>query len=163
MLSKQQQAGRYSRKKTTDGVTSEAPLQNQLNDMLAVLNIWQIRIPDGFFRWLKMKAPPGVQKWFFGVFGGIPDSLPLIRVSDKYMLCAPIELKSAKGRRHGKQKHWEEKGIAFQLSRDPDTSIAIVEQFRKDAEKVAQYLTLHHDAQESSGSHPQSDRPSTLK
>jgi hypothetical protein len=115
---------------------NEAQLQTQLDDMLSALGIWFLRFPDGFFRWMKMCAPPGIQRFFFGVFGGIPDTLPMIRISDKYMLCCPIELKSAKGRLHGKQKHWEGRGIAVQISRSPEETIAIVTQFQKDAEKM---------------------------
>jgi hypothetical protein len=115
---------------------SEALLQGQMDDMLAALGIWFLRFPDGFFRWIKMNAPSGIQRFFFGVFGGIPDSLPMIKISDKYMLCCPIELKTAKGKRHGKQKHWEEKGIAVQISRSPEDNIAIVEQFQADANRI---------------------------
>ena len=118
----------------TDGyIGNEAQLQQQMDDMLSALGIWYIRIADGFFRWVKMNAPTRIQKYFFGMFGGIPDSLPMIRVSDKYMLVCPIELKSAKGQLHGKQKHWDGKGIPFQLSRSPEVSIRIVEAFQADA------------------------------
>lgn len=141
-LSKTQQRHKRKRKPTAvidvyseyppfDG--TEAQLQGQLDDLLSVLGIWFIRIPDGFFRWVKIVAPVGIQRFFFGMFGGIPDIMPLIKVSDKYMLCAPIELKSAKGALHGKQKTWGDRNIAFQLSRSPDHNIAIINQFQIDA------------------------------
>jgi hypothetical protein len=69
-----------------------------------------IRIPDSFFRWIKMNAPARVQKWFFWLFGGFPDNLILIPMG-KYMLAIPMELKTqdaqgrAVGALHGKQKH----------------------------------------------------------
>ena len=115
---------------------SEALLQGQLDDLLAAHQIWFLRFPDNFFRWIKMNAPAGIQRFFFGVFGGIPDNLCMLRVSDKYMLCCPIELKSKEGRLHGKQKHWEEKGIAVQVSRSPERNISIIKQFRSDADIV---------------------------
>jgi hypothetical protein len=69
-----------------------------------------IRIPDSFFRWIKMNAPARVQKWFFWLFGGFPDNLILIPIG-RYMLAVPLELKTqdaqgrAVGKLHGKQKH----------------------------------------------------------
>jgi hypothetical protein len=87
-----------------------------------------------------MCAPQSIKIWFRGVFGGIPDSLPMVRVSDKYMLCCPIELKTAKGKLHGRQKHWEGQGIPVQVSRSPEQSIAIVRQFLADAEEVKKSL-----------------------
>lgn len=122
------------------GCLTEEPVQKQLNDMLAAHGIWQVRIADGFFRWIKMNAPAGIQRWFFGMFGGIPDSLAMIKVSDKYMLCCPIECKSKTGQRHGKQKHWESKNIPFQISRSPETSIEIVDMFLKDVDTVRGFL-----------------------
>jgi hypothetical protein len=137
-LSKRKQLSYRGRKHPAKvGVLKEEGLQKQLNDMLNAHGIWFIRIPDGIFRWMKMNAPMGVQRWFFGLFGGIPDCIPLIKVSDKYMLCCPIELKSKTGQRHGKQKHWETKGIPFQISRTPEKNIEIVEQFIKDANQIA--------------------------
>ena len=121
----------YSQYPPYDG--NEAQLQGQIDDMLSALGMWFFRIPDFFFKWIKMKAPVGIQKYFFGMFGGIPDTLMFERVSEKYMLCAPVELKSAKGALHGKQKHWENRGIAVQVSRSPDQNIDIVRQFQADA------------------------------
>lgn len=118
----------------------ESDLQNQLDDFLAAYRIWSIRIPDAVWRWIAWKAPQGVKKWWRGIFGGIPDVLPMLRVSDKYMLCAPIELKNKAGKLHGKQKHWEGREISVQISRSPDESIAIVDQFRRDAEKIRSML-----------------------
>jgi len=114
----------------------EDALQRQLDDMLAAYHIWYIRIPDKIWKWLAMCAPQSIKVWFRGVFGGIPDSLPMLRISDKYMLCCPIELKTAKGKLHGKQKHWEGQGIPVQVSRSPEQSIAIVRQFLADAEDM---------------------------
>jgi hypothetical protein len=119
----------------------ESDLQKQLDDMLVVLGIWFIRVPDGVWRWIAWKASEHVKKWFRHVFGGMPDTLPMIKISDKYMLCAPIELKNKKGQLHGKQKHWEGRGIAVQVSRSPDESIAIVRRFQEDAEKIKKWLT----------------------
>ena len=136
-LSKHSQLSYRRKRKALPDVPDvpETALQHQMDDMLAAYGIWFLRFPDNFFRWIKMNAPAGIQRFFFGVFGGIPDTLPMIRISDKYMLCAPIELKSRKGQLHGKQKHWESKGIAVQISRSPDESIAMINSFIADAEK----------------------------
>jgi hypothetical protein len=54
------------------------------------------------------------------------------------MLCCPIELKSAKGALHGKQRQWDSnKGIAYQVSRSPETSVAFIRQFKADAAMAA--------------------------
>ena len=135
------------KKKYTSYKGPESDLQKQLNDMFDALNIWNLRFPDGFFRYIKMKAPMGIQRFFFGIFGGIPDSLPMIKVSDKYMLCCPVELKNAKGQLHGKQKHWEHKGIAVQISKSPEQNIDIVERFQADA-KIVQGLFQAQDMYE---------------
>jgi hypothetical protein len=114
-------------------IGNEAQLQSQMDDMLAALGIWDIRIPDAFFRWVKMNAPAHIQAAFFRIFGGIPDNLPMVKVSDKYLLCCPVEHKTSRGALHGKQKHWEGKGIPFQISRSPESSIAFIRQLQADA------------------------------
>jgi hypothetical protein len=74
-------------------------------------HIRSIRIPDSFFRWIKMNAPAGVQKWFFGVFGGQPDNTLLVQLGDGWVFGLELEHKTqdskgrAVGRLHGKQKH----------------------------------------------------------
>ena len=118
----------------------ESALQEQMDDMLAALGIWSIHIPDGVWRWIAWKATAGIKKWFRHALGGIPDSLCFIKVSDKYMLCAPVELKTKKGELHGKQKHWEGRGISVQISRSPEENIRIVEQFQVDAAEVRKFL-----------------------
>jgi len=136
----------FPKKKWTEPVSEkpydgpEAALQKQMDDMLAALGIWSIHIPDKVWNWIAWKATTGIKVWFRGALGGIPDSLCFVPVSDKYMLCAPVELKTRKGKRHGKQKHWESRGISVQISRSPEENIRIVEQLQTDAAEVRKFL-----------------------
>ena len=116
----------------------ESGIQIQMDEMLAALGIFFVRIPDNFWSWLFRYSNAGkMMKEELGHYwGGLPDTLAMQKVNDKYMLCCPVELKSAKGKRHGKQKKWEERGLAFQVSRSPDTNIKIIEQFQRDADIV---------------------------
>ena len=93
----------------------ESAIQDFTDALLALKGLKNIRITDGFFRWIKMNAPSGVQKWFFWLFGGFPDNLVLIPIG-RYLLGVPIELKTqdekgrSVGQLHGKQKKnaiWE--------------------------------------------------------
>jgi hypothetical protein len=92
----------------------ESEIQAFADDLLACKpHIRNIRIPDSFFRWVKMNAPQHIQKWFCGMFAGQPDNTMLIPIGSGYSLAMEMELKTqdAKGRAvgklHGKQKHHE--------------------------------------------------------
>jgi hypothetical protein len=104
---------KWSQPKESPTMKAEIPeesLQIFADEYYTIKRIRFIRIPDFFFRWMNVKAPIGVRKFFCGMFGGYPDNLLLLPIG-KYMLAVPIELKTqdAKGRAvgklHGKQKH----------------------------------------------------------
>src|SRR4030042_1785747 len=63
---------RWSQPDESKTMVAECPeslMQEAVDEYLAIKRMKNYRIPDGFFRWIKMKAPAGIQKWFFGVFG----------------------------------------------------------------------------------------------
>jgi len=130
---KTQLAYRIKRKKSMLNIP-ELALQKQCNDTLDAYRIRYIYIPDNIHRWITMNAPEEIKIFFRKVFGGIPDNVCFIPIGDKYNLCLCLELKSAKGHLHGKQKHWE-KELAVQISRDPDKTIETIKEFIKDADK----------------------------
>jgi len=111
---------------------SEDAMQDQANDLLAAYGIEYIRIPDGIWRWLQLNAPAHVQAFFKSTFRGMADNVCMIPISDKYSLCLCLELKSAKGKLHGKQKE-KNAALAWQVSRSVDETIAIIDTFRSDA------------------------------
>jgi len=143
-LSKAQQRKKRGRRKAAPALPDlpESAIQKQLDDMLEGMGIYFIRIPDNFWQWLHRysNASANMKKELGHYWGGMPDTMAFIKVSDKYMLCCPIECKSKEGRRHGKQKHWESQNIAFQISKSPDESISIVQQFLKDAPCIRHFL-----------------------
>jgi hypothetical protein len=102
--------GQPIKSKTMHAEVPECSMQAFADQYLELRRIKNIRIPDRFFRWIKMNAPESIQKWFFGLFGGFPDNLILIPIG-RYMIAIPIELKTqdtksrAVGQLHGKQKH----------------------------------------------------------
>ena len=117
----------------------EAALQKQLDDYLAIKGVRYIRISDSMFKWLryatlKLQAH-GVWAWIAKTFGGLPDNLLLVKISDKYLLATGIELKTKKGALHGKQKHMAEE-LSYQISKSPEKSMEIVEAFLKEAERL---------------------------
>jgi len=141
-LSKAQQRKKRKPAEQKPPKVPESAIQKQLDDMLEAYGIWTLRVPDSFFKWVKMRTPAGIQACFFRIFGGIPDNLAMLKLTDKYMLCCPIEAKSLTGKRHGKQKHWESQGIPFQITRGTDDSVRIIEQFITDFEH---YKKLIHE------------------
>lgn len=116
----------------------EKGIQKQLNDMLLAHRIKHIRIPDVFWFWLHnlSNAPEWLKMQLGASWGGLPDNMMLVPVSGKYMLCCPIECKKKKGRRRGKQLNWEDENLPFQITKDPDQSIAIVQKFMADVPAV---------------------------
>jgi len=116
----------------------EQSLQAFADEYLLWKGYRNIRIPDHFFRWIKMNAPQRVQRWFFWLFGGFPDNLVLIPFGG-YMLAVPLELKTqdAKGRAvgklHGKQKinARNENWIIARSTDQIQEAIAIAETYAK--------------------------------
>jgi hypothetical protein len=100
----------YPKKKWSDPPKSDIPnvpeaaLQTFMDDLLEYKHIRSIRIPDGIFRWVQVNASQGFRAWFNKVFAGFPDNLLLIPTGQGYMKAFPIELKTATGKLHGKQK-----------------------------------------------------------
>lgn len=123
----------------------ESALQTFADQYLELRRLKYIRIPDEFFRWIKMHAPARVQKWFFHVFGGFPDDLILISMG-KYMLAVPMELKTqdekgrAVGRLHGRQKRnaRDENWIVARSTNQIQDAIAAAEE---EAKKIMVYLS----------------------
>jgi hypothetical protein len=122
----------------------EESLQVFADEYYQIKHIRYIRIPDGIFRWIKMKASTGIQKWFFGMFKAMPDNLLLLPLG-KYMLAVPIELKTqdkkgrAVGQLHGEQKHRAEEENWI-IARNQQEIMTATEQAEQDAEKIKEYI-----------------------
>lgn len=116
---------------------TEAQLQQFTDEYLTIRQIYFRRFPDKFFQWLKAysNASAHMKRWFFGIFGGIEDSTCFLPISDKYSLCLHLELKSAKGKTHGAQKHMPDK-VPVQYARSPERVQEIIEAFLKEAERL---------------------------
>ena len=113
----------------------ESALQKQAEDYLDAFQIDYIRVPDNFFKWVKMKAPNYIQIAFFKIFGGIPDLQITAPINDKYNLCLMVELKSKVGRLHGKQIR-NAKRQKWQISRSVDDTIRIIDEFRDEVVRL---------------------------
>jgi hypothetical protein len=132
------------RSKSMKAEVPEDELQSYADALLEDKGLRQIRIPNGIYRWIKMNAPQGFQCWFFGLFGGWPDSLVMVPIGN-YFLAVPIELKTqdkkgrAVGALHGKQKtnaideHWT-------IARSKEAFREAVERAERDAEKISKIL-----------------------
>lgn len=105
---------------------SEDSIQSCVNDYLKLKRVDFIRFPDSFFRWIKMMAPPSIQKWFFGMFGGRPDNICIIPISDGIALALLLEIKTESGRLHGKQKHHEKE---WKVCRSVEDAIEVINKF----------------------------------
>ena len=118
-------------------------MQGAVDDYLEIKRMKCYRIPDAIFQWIKMKAPIGIQKWFFGVFGGQPDNTIIIPLGNGYAFTLLLELKTqdAKGRAigklHGKQKR---DGDDWKICRSVDSAVAEIDKFELIAEEIKKYL-----------------------
>lgn len=134
MLDKATQTGRFGRKarqmkKSVIALQcTESQLQKQCNDLLEAHRIKYLRIPDWLWTWIKLNAPEQVKKELSKLFAGMPDNMCIRKLDDKYNLLMALELKTAKGKVHGKQKTWA-KEISVQISRTPDETIQKVNDF----------------------------------
>jgi len=113
----------------------EDVLQLQANDYLELKRIRYIRIPDTIWRWIAYKATEAVKIWFRKIFGGIPDNICILPINKNYNLCLALELKTAAGQLHGKQKHWS-KDLSVQISRSPEDTMRIIDKFIAEAERM---------------------------
>jgi hypothetical protein len=140
LLSKQAQTGRYARQKYRKPKTPESTLQSFTDDYLSALKIKYTRIPEGFWSFLHAVAHgTAFLAAFRKSFGGQPDNQCFIPVSNKYSLTLSLELKSASGRLHGRQKA-EAKRLPWQIARTPEEVRKIVSDFQKEAKRVGDYL-----------------------
>jgi hypothetical protein len=83
-----------------------------------------------------MNASPGIQKWFFGTFGGRCDNLLFFPTGKGFSIAFHVELKTTIGKLHGKQKGnlKEEEWIICRNQQD------IIDTVEK-AEKIVKKLT----------------------
>lgn len=126
-----------SEKENYDG--SESLLQGQADDYLDAMRIEWRRVPDSLWRYLKQSAPVQIVKQLADRWRGKPDLLMLIPISDKYSLACEVELKSKTGKWGTRQKEYAER-MPVQESRSPEKSMAIIEQFQKDAQTIINFL-----------------------
>jgi len=155
-----QLAYKKKRKKPVLKITEKA-IQKQANDLLDAHRIRYLRIEDWVWTWLngchvelngcggtvlKKNVPIEILTELTRRFGGMPDNVCLIPAG-KYCLALMMELKSAKGKIHGRQKHWP----AVQISRSPDETIEMVNQFIEDAEEINSSDKLNTCGEHSAG------------
>ena len=126
-FSKKKQLAYQNKPRQTGLDITEDELQNQCNDTFDAYRIRYIRIPDWVWKWLKQNAPKHLLKVLSKIFGGMPDAIAF-KKGEKYNYALMLELKSKKGKLHGKQKHWN-KEFNVEISRTPDDSIRIIEEF----------------------------------
>lgn len=115
---------------------SESSLQKFTNDYLEWHGLDFIRIPDQFFRWLNAVAPEWAKIAFNRAFRGIADNVVFYPIGD-YSLCLHLELKSAKGTLHGKQKP-NARRQNWHIGRSPEEVKEIINQFVTVAESMRQ-------------------------
>lgn len=118
---------------------SEAEIQDQLNDLLEAYGIEYIRIPDGVWRWIMFNAPATIQAYFKKTFQGIPDNVCFLPIDDKYYLAIKLELKTATGQLHGRQKYFA-KTQNWIISRSTDDNIRIINEFLDKAKTMRRKL-----------------------
>jgi len=118
----------------------EASLQTYLDERLEWLHWDSYRFSDAFLAWMKNRAPAHIAKYFFSKWAGRPDTRFAIPLADGYELLCPIELKSTKGRLHGKQKG---NAVAEQwkIARTPEEVDAILENALLLSKKLLNYLS----------------------
>lgn len=103
----------------------EASLQTYLDERLEWLHWDSYRFSDAFLAWMKNRAPAHIAKYFFSKWAGRPDVRFAIPLVDGYELLCPIELKSTKGRLHGKQK-WAAVAEEWNIARTPEEVDAVL-------------------------------------
>lgn len=139
--SKNQQLSHYYKKRPKKVFIQvpEIALQQQINDLLDAYQIKYIRIPDGIWKWLQFNAPYGVLKYFQKTFGGIPDNVCIVPISDKYNLSLCSEIKTTIGKLHGKQKQWNN-DVSVQILRSTTENLNSVMEYKKQIEKCKKCL-----------------------
>ena len=130
------------RKKRKKGVVKvkEASLQKQANDLLDWYHIPYYRIPDFVWNWVRHNAPVEIVRALSESFAGkLPDDFIFTNLTDKYLIALPLEIKTVTGKLHGKQKTYAKRDN-WQISRSPEDTIRIVNQFQADAALYTKYL-----------------------
>ena len=138
--SKQSQTAYKKKRKRPKVTIKEDAIQKQCDDLLIALRIKYLRIPDWVWKWLKENAPVSVISELSGKFAGMPDDLPLIKLTEKYSLCLGLELKTEAGKLSTKQKRWI-KEVGGVVSRSPDDTIEIIDRFIKDADIIKNLIS----------------------
>lgn len=130
---------RYPKKKWSSpgpvGVSKESDLQKFADDYLAVQCLKYIRIPDGIFRWVQVNCAIGFKMWFNKTFAGMPDNTVFFPVGE-YSIALHMELKSAKGQLHGKQKT-EAQTLPWKVCRTPEEVMAAIQAAQKEADRLS--------------------------
>lgn len=117
----------------------ESDLQKQCNDYLDINQLFYVRIDDGVWKSLnyvlgELKAKGQIKlagilknaiQQLKNRFAGLPDVNISEGVNDKYTLGLHLELKSTKGKKHGKQKNVARR-IPVQESRTPEQTMGAV-------------------------------------
>lgn len=117
----------------------EEDIQNAVNEYLCWQKIRYFRIPDSFFKWIYINAPKPIQKWFFGMFGGMPDNLCIIPIGKGVAMTLLLELKSPKGKLHGKQKDHKNEWI---ICKNIDSAIEVIDRFKAEANHIKKHCTF---------------------
>ena len=138
-FSKQNQTAYKKKRKRPTVTVSEDEMQDQCNNILKVLGLKYIRIPDWVWNWLIHNAPVQVNNYMSEMFAGMPDVLVPIQVSEKYNLLLQLELKTEAGKLSNKQKKWAEK-TAVQVSRGVKQNKIIIEEFVEFSDKLRKFL-----------------------
>jgi len=125
--------------KETKRVKSEGPLQSFTDDELTLQGIFCFRIPDNVFTILKRKLSDQEQITVFKALRGRPDNLCLIPVSEEYCLAMNLELKSNKGKLHGKQVT-NSRRVPWVVARSVGRVSASIVTFKKRAESIRKWL-----------------------
>jgi hypothetical protein len=149
-ITKKDQLKYRNKRKGKPGLNiSESLLQKQCDDYLALKGLYYIRIVDGVWNGLNyVMKELAIKRWYNLLsvvknvlqalknrFAGATDNTVLIGLNEKYSLALSLELKSKKGKKHGKQKTVAKK-IPVQESRTPEETMGIINQFIKDAEII---------------------------
>ncbi len=127
----------------------EAALQSFADDLISLRGHSCIRFPDAFLGWVKVNAPPWIQKVFFGqIAGRMPDNLVLHQIGPGLFLALKLELKTqdkkgrAVGKLHGKQKAFA-LAEKWPIVRSPEDIERELNIFEKIVEKVKIFLATN--------------------
>jgi len=127
-------------------VCTESQIQGQADDHIIAKRIKFLRIADFVWKWLKQNAPMHIVKALADRFAGMPDSVLIERVSEKYNLVLQLEIKTEKGELSPKQVDWADE-TAVVISRSPDETIKEVDEFLEMVERVKKMMAKEKGGQ----------------